>query len=193
MGIKISLRIWILIIFVVFSLISIMGLPPLFLKEGIVITSVDKDSSAFEQGLLSGQTITAIDSKKIDSLQDFATAMQGKYPSETSVKTIFTTDLGEITYFSKDSPNITVAEIPNSNIKTGLDLSGGARALIQAKDHKLSTSEVNDLVGVINNRLNVYGIADVKIIPVTDLSGGNFVLIEIPTTSLEKRSITVQA
>ena len=69
------------------------------------------------------------------------------------------------------------SSLPKSNIKTGLDLSGGSRALIKAKDRDLSASETNDLIAVINNRFNVYGIADIVILPVSDLDGNNFVFI----------------
>ena len=48
---KLTFRIWILIIVLILSLISIFGLPPSFLEKGILITGVEQNSSAFEQGL----------------------------------------------------------------------------------------------------------------------------------------------
>ena len=51
--------------------------------------------------------------------------------------------------------------------------------MIQAKDRKLSVQEVNDLVAITNNRVNVYGISDVKVSSVSDLAGNNFMLVEI--------------
>src|SRR3989344_2768969 len=107
---KLTFRIWILIIVLILSLISIFGLPPSFLEKGILITGVEKNS--------------------------------------------------EIIYFSKNVPEITFSNIPKTNLKAGLDISGGARALIQAQDKKLSTEEINDLVAITNNRFNVYGISD---------------------------------
>ena len=176
---KITWRIWVLIFVLLFSLIAVFGLPPVFLQKGIMITSVEANSSAFEMGLRQGQIIISIDGESITTLDDFTEIMKDKHLTEEKVKTVINTNEGEVILYSNESPEITVAEIPNTNIKTGLDLSGGARALGQAKDKQLSSAEVNDLIAVINNRLNVYGIADMNILPVTDLGGNNYVLIEI--------------
>ncbi len=176
---KLTWKIWMLILFIVASLIMIFGLPPKFMQEGVLITSVESNSSSFEAGLRQGQIITSVDGKSIETVMDYAEAVSFKIGSNQSQKTILNTNDGEIIIFTHGAPEITVSNIPKTNIKTGLDLSGGARALIKAQDHDLTSSEVNDLVGVLNNRLNVYGISDVKIVPVSDLSGNNFVLIEI--------------
>ena len=176
---KLSFKIWVLIIVVVLSLISIFGLPPTFFQKGVLITSVETNSTAFEQGLRQGQVIVAVDGNSIETLEEFSIAMQGKYLSEEKVKTTFQTKESEIILFSNEAPEITVSDIPKTNIKLGLDLAGGSRALIQAQDQKLSSAEMADLIDVVSNRLNVYGISDMKVLPVSDLSGNHFMLIEI--------------
>ena len=125
------------------------------------------------------QLIIAFDYSPIPVIEDFSGIITNKYSTGEKVKTIIETDAGEAIIFSEEVPAITVASIPKTNIKTGLDLAGGSRALIQAKDVKLSSSEIGDLIDVISNRLNVYGIADMNILPVSDLSGTNYMLIEI--------------
>ncbi|MBU0959660.1 MAG: preprotein translocase subunit SecD [Nanoarchaeota archaeon] len=170
-------KIWLLIIVLALSLISIFGIPSF--EKGIVVTSIEVNSTAFEQGLRQGQIITAIDDKPVSSLEDYSSIMGEKQFGEQSVKTIFKVQDVEIILFSPHLPNITVAEIPATNLKLGLDLAGGSRALIQAEGKKLSNDEVNDLVATVSNRLNVYGIADVNVVPVSDLSGNNFMLVEI--------------
>jgi preprotein translocase subunit SecD len=67
-----------------------------------------------------------------------------------------------------------------------LDLSGGARALIKADGKELSSDELNDLISVTEERLNVYGLNDVQIRPVRDLSGKNFMLVEIAGSTPEE-------
>jgi preprotein translocase subunit SecD len=176
---KIGFRLWVLIIVLALSLISIFGLPPTFLTKGVEITSVTQNSSAFEQGLKQGQIITAIDGISVDNINDFTTILQGKFPSSENVKTTITTKDSEYILFSNNFPDITVSEIPKTNIKTGLDLSGGSRALVQAKDTKLSAQEINDLISVTRNRLNVYGISDINVVPVSDLTGDHYMLVEI--------------
>ena len=179
MKFKFTWRIIVLILFILFSLIWIFGLPPAFLQKGVLIKSVDSNSTAFESGLRQGQFIQSIDGEKIRTLEDFTNIIKEKYPSKESKKAIFGTNQGQVIIYSNETPAITVSEIPKTNIKTGLDLSGGARALIQTKNQKLTKNEVNDLIDVISNRLNIYGIADMNIVPVTDLSGNNYILIEI--------------
>src|SRR3989344_192737 len=176
---KFTWKIWLLIVVLILSLLVISGFPTTFLSKGVLVTSVEKNSTAFEQGLRLGQIITYIDDKKINTLEDFSNVLAGKYNSNEDVKTIIKTKDSEIILFSKEPPQITISDIPKTNIKTGLDLSGGARALVEAKDKELSSSEVNDLVDITNNRLNEFGLSDIKVLPVSDLSGNHFMLVEV--------------
>ncbi len=180
---KFTWKIWILIIVVSLSLLSIF-ITPNFLQKGVLITSVASNSTAFEQGFRQGQVITEIDGQKVTSIEDFSKILQNKYPPIASnesepVKVIFKTADAEIIIFSAQAPNITVSRIKNTNIKLGLDLEGGSRALIKAENTKLTQTGANDLAEVIKNRLNVYGIEDMKIDPVSDLSGEYYIKIEI--------------
>jgi preprotein translocase subunit SecD len=178
MKIKLTWRIWLWLAVLLFALISIF-ITPHFLQKGILITSVEQNSSAFEQGLRQGQIISEIDGKKVENIEDFSKIINEKFPSSENIKTTLIVNEKEYTLYSKNAPEITVSEIQKTNIKTGLDLSGGARALVKAKDEKLTSEQVNDLVSVISNRFNVYGISDINVKPVIDLSGNSFILIEI--------------
>lgn len=178
MKLKLGFRIWMLIIILILSLISIF-ITPNFLQKGVLITSVKPNSTAFEQGLRQGQVIIEIDNHKVISLEDFTSALQGKYNSNASSKTIFKTPDTEIILYTKEAPDITVSEISKTNIKMGLDLAGGARALVKAEDKKLSSGEISDLVDITRNRLNEFGLTDLKVRPVSDLEGNHFMLIEI--------------
>ncbi|MEK6925742.1 MAG: hypothetical protein AABW50_00525 [Nanoarchaeota archaeon] len=174
---KLGFRIWFLII--VLFLASLAMAPWKSFDSGVVIKSVELNSSAFEQGLRQGQIIKSIDGKEVKNLDDFSIILEEKNYSQEKIKTIFLTSDGEILLFSDKKPEITVALLPKSNLKTGLDLSGGSRALVGAKDKELSSTEISELVDIISNRFNVYGIADVVVLPISDLRGNNFVLIEI--------------
>jgi preprotein translocase subunit SecD len=178
---KLSFRIWLFIIVLLISLLSIVVSPYGFtlFQKGVLITSVEQNSSAFESGLRQGQIITAIDGKPINNVSDFSNYISGKFPSEEDVKTVITTKDSQIILYSNNAPNITVSHIPKTSIKTGLDLAGGARALVQAQDKELSSSEINDLVSITKNRLNVYGLSDINVKAISDLSGKRFMLIEI--------------
>jgi len=178
MKIKFTWRIWLWIIFVLLSLIAIF-ITPHFMQNGVLITSVTKNSSAYEQGLRADQVITAVDGKVVTSTEEYTKILQEKFVSNESVKLAITTTDSEYIIYSNIAPQITVSNLPSTNLNLGLDLKGGARAMVQAEGHKLTSSEVNDLVSVVSNRLNVYGISDMSIRAVSDLSGNNYMLIEI--------------
>lgn len=179
MKIKLTWKIWILLIVVALSLISIFGLPPKFLDKGVLITSVEQNSSAFNEGLRKGQIIDSVDGQKVNSVDDYLRIISEKFPTEEKIKLIIATKDSQAVLFVNQSPEITIVNLPKTNIKTGLDLTGGSRALIKAKGVDLTTSEVNDLVDITRNRINVYGISDVKVLPVSDLDGNHFMLVEV--------------
>lgn len=175
---KLGIRVWVLIIALFLSLLSIA--PWKAFDDGVIIKTVEANSTAFNQGIKQGQIIQNIDGNTIDSLEDYSAIMNAKnFSNASSVKTIILTDQGEFILFSQTLPEITVSQLPSSNLKTGLDLSGGARAIVKAKDKELSSSEINDLISVVGNRFNVYGLADVQISSITDLEGNNFMMVEV--------------
>ena len=179
MKIKLTWRLWVLVVALVLSLFSIFGFSLNFFQEGVLITSINANSTAFEQGLKQGDIIIEIDGQKIKNLEDYSKIVQGKFNSNESVKTIIQTKNSEVILFSNKPIEITVSKIPLTNIKTGLDISGGARALLKAQDLELSSQDTEELARIIENRLNVYGIEDIKVDSISDLSGDNFVKIEI--------------
>lgn len=179
MNLKLTWRIWLLIIFLIFSLLAIFSFPPLFLSKGVEIQSVEPNSSAFNHGLRQGQIIKEIDGITINNLKDFTETIKTKTPTSEKIKTQILTNQGEFIIFSNTSLEITVSEVPKTNIKTGLDLTGGARAMVRAKNQELTSQELLDLIDVTRNRLNVYGLSDVKVLPVSDLNGNKYMLIEV--------------
>ena len=179
---KLGFRIWLLIVILIASLLSIFYTSSYgfaFFQKGVLITSVEQNSTAFESGLRQGQIITSIDGNVISNTSDFSYYIQQKFPSKKEIKIIITTKEGDMILYSKDAPDIIVSHIPKTSLKTGLDLAGGARALVQAEDKELSSDEMNDLVSITLNRFNAYGLLDIKVRPISDLSGKRFMLIEI--------------
>jgi len=176
---KLSWKIWTLIIVVLGSLLVIFW--PLIsdFSSGLEISFVEQNSTAYEQGLRQGQIITHIDGQQVTSLEDYQKVISLKFPSEEKIKLTLTTKSGEFILFDDKSPEIILKKTEKIRIKTGLDLSGGARALVVAEEHELTTFELNDLIDVTNERLNAYGLKDIIVKPQSDLFGKNKMLIEI--------------
>src|SRR3989344_6263688 len=124
---KMTLRIWVLIISLFLALLMI---SPTF-KEGVVIKSIDKDSKAFESGLRSGMLIKEINSNKISSLEDYSVAVSEFLKSGEEKRISVVTQDDSFIFLDSNLSSVTTAKLPKSNIKIGLDLSGGARALVK--------------------------------------------------------------
>ncbi|MEX0920614.1 MAG: PDZ domain-containing protein [Candidatus Pacearchaeota archaeon] len=172
-------KIWMLVIILILSLIGIFGIPPKFMQDGILVSGVEPNTEAFNKGLREGQIITEIDGQKIDSLDDFSEIMQGKFITNETISTTFTLKDSEVIVFTNEPPRITVSELTPTNLKLGLDLVGGARALVQAEGQDLSSEEARDLVDITQRRLNEFGITDISVRQVSDLEGNNFMLVEV--------------
>ncbi|HLC96297.1 MAG TPA: hypothetical protein VJH97_03180 [Candidatus Nanoarchaeia archaeon] len=84
-----------------------------------------------------------------------------------------------------DALGINVEEAPKTNIRKGLELQGGTRILLQPED-ELDKPDVDTLIGNMRERLNVYGLSDVKIVEAGDLSGNQFILVEIAGATEEE-------
>ena len=171
---KIGFKIWLLIAILI---ISILAISPSF-EKGILIRGVEQNSTSYESGLRTGMIIKSVNNQIVNTPEDYNNILNNLFPSSENIKLNIQTKDSEFILFINQSPEISVSSIPKTNIKTGLDLSGGARALVKPEG-KISQSELNDLVTITNNRLNAFGIADVSVRAVSDLSGDNFMLVEI--------------
>ncbi len=150
--------------------------------DGVVIKSIEKNSSGYEEGLRTGMVITSINGEKITNLEDYTQVIGGIFPTEKEKKVSITAGKEEIVFLTNETLKITVEEISRTNLKTGLDLSGGARALV-SPERKLTSNEMSDLISVTSNRLNVFGLSDITVRQVSDLQGDSYLLVEVAGAS----------
>ncbi|MEM4605423.1 MAG: hypothetical protein QW103_00075 [Candidatus Pacearchaeota archaeon] len=177
---KLTFKVYLFLFVFVFSCISIFSLPPLFLEKGVIVNFLDKNSSLYEQGLRPGSIIIEVNGKKINSLEEFNIEIFSLNNSKIEIKTKDSTIVGIFSY--EDFKKGTFSDLPKTRIKTGLDIQGGARALVKA-DVSLSDQQLDDLIAVSQQRFNVYGLTDVSIRKVSDFDGNNFMLVEIAGSS----------
>ena len=170
-------KIWLLIIVLI---LSILAIGPNFFGKGVVVKSVEPNSSAFNQGMRSGEIISSINSQTINNAQDYSNIISSIFTtgSNESKRIDIKTDKNDYVLLSSQVPNITIEDIPKSRIQTGLDLRGGARALVQP-DTVITDKQLDDLIQVSTNRFNVFGLSDVQISGVSDLSGNKYMLVEV--------------
>ncbi len=111
------------------------------------------------------------------SLENY-TFSEIKAKVESKAKLDIKTDKNEYTFFTAQDPGIVVSEIWPTRINAGLDLQGGARAIIKP-ERALTQQEMSSLIETVRYRLNVYGLSDVSVKDVSDLEGNRYLMIEL--------------
>ena len=104
--------------------------------------------------------------------------------NETVTKTVSVPKTKQISQ-GTDDIGLRVYEAPTTNIRKGLDLQGGTRVLLQP-EVKLSQYDLGILIDNMKERLNVYGLSDIVIRDAGDLSGNQYIVVEIAGATEEE-------
>ncbi|MEM2822274.1 MAG: site-2 protease family protein [Candidatus Pacearchaeota archaeon] len=174
---KIGIRIWLLIFLLVLSILAIN--PFLALKKGVMISEVSQNSSAQASGLKAGEVIKRINEIEINDIDDYSKAIEQIFANKTNkTKVSIETDKGSYAFLA-DKPDFIVKPLPKTRLRLGLELQGGSRALVVPQAETLSEQELENIISILNQRFNRYGISDVRISKAKDLQGKSYILIEI--------------
>lgn len=175
---KITIRIWILIIALFLAALMIFNWSTLF-ASGVEVRSIERNSTAYQKGIRQGTIIQEINSLKIESQEDYIEAISKAFTSGNETKITIKTDKETLIFLAKNLSEITVEPIPRTKVKTGLDLSGGTRAIIRPENFTANQAEIDDLVAITDQRLNAFGLNDITVRSAKDLEGNNFMIVEI--------------
>jgi preprotein translocase subunit SecD len=126
--------------------------------------------------------ITKINNIEIKNLEDYQEAIKPFYElkenqtirTEIKVRQLKESIIG--LYGTELINDLRINNIPSSKLKTGLDLRGGARAFIEIKG-EYNENDVNDVISVLEERLNAYGLTDLRIYKIQ--TSGQEILIGI--------------
>ena len=191
MRIKKIFKKWRVIILLLFILFSLMAINPQLDTKGVIIKAVNANSSAYNAGIISSsqnivptkyEKILYIDSSQIKNLEDYTKKIIS-IPDNTTFH--IKTNKQEYVLIKTKDIGLTVAPVPSSNIRKGLDLAGGTRVLVQAKE-KVTDQQRDDLIATMENRLNVYGLTDLKVKPVNGLLNEKYISIELAGATEEE-------
>ena len=169
-------RVWLLIVVLILSILAIA--PWGYFSSGVLIKSVEKNSSSFDQGIRAGEIIKSINGQPITDKLSYLNVTESIFTDNESKKLDIITNKNEYILLTNSSLGIAIDSVPKTKIQTGLDLRGGARALVQP-DMPITASQMEDLIQISTNRFNVFGLSDVQIKGVSDLSGNRFMLVEV--------------
>ena len=188
-------RVILLLVFLVFALVSLQ--PQIFGNEGVVIRSVVPESSAALAGIenpsakltpLGKEKILSINGEKINSMEEYFNNTAGVVANRTlrieTTKKVYTLQTKE-DISGKVDLGLRVQKAPTTNLRKGLDLEGGTRVVLQPEE-EVSDDDMESIIASLTERLNVFGLSDVVIRSAADLSGEQFIVIEIAGVTEEE-------
>ncbi len=191
MNLKKLFKNWRVIILLCFLLFAYITINPQPYREGVSIKYVEANSSASLAGIkipsdnlpdTKLELIDSINGEKVSNINDYNNILSSINDGD---KVKITTNEGIYNFLKHGDIGLIVKEAATSNIKKGLDLAGGTRVLLSPEE-KISDSDINDLISSMENRLNVYGLSDLKIKPSGDLFGNQYIVVEIAGASQEE-------
>ncbi len=188
MKIKLPPRIWVLIGAI---LLAVLFISPHPFHDGAAIVAVDSHSAASDAGM-KGPTATTppvmrerildLNGLPVNSIADYQKALDSVQPG-----TMVQVRTNKNSYVLNVSANITNPQNPlgirvtkpaTTNIREGLDLTGGARVLLRP-EHPVDKQTMDLVLANIQERLNVFGLSDVTVQQTSDFSGNQYVLVEV--------------
>lgn len=184
--IKMLLRDWKVLLMLFFVLLSIYLISPNPLVEGAAIRTVERNSSAEIAGILSSspntvprarEVIISINNNPVKDAESFYEQEQ-KLPANVTVQVKTNKRIYRLITKVPGDLGIDVYDAPSTNIRKGLDLQGGTRVLLKP-ERNLPANDLNILITNMLQRLNVFGLTDVVIRAAGDLSGNQFILVEV--------------
>ncbi len=120
--------------------------------------------------------IQEINGVKIESLEQLNELEKKLLPKQ---KLVIETNKARYGVLISGRPEISVRKARKSNIVKGLELAGGTRVLVRPVSNKtIEDSDIDKLIDVMEERLNLYGLTDVRFKTAT-VEGKKFILVEM--------------
>jgi len=183
---------WKIILFVIMLISSLLAIHPFSNTNGVMI-QVSRSPAI---GLDRGQVITSVNEFIVNNVSDFNQAVNSINPGDI-VRINYRVEVFPYVYETRsaypyiaDSINnktnigLVVSAVPSSNIKFGLEIEGGIKVLLKPNE-TLSTVQIENVVEVLGERLNLFGLKEVPINYVQDLSGNQYIRIEFAGSTEE--------
>jgi preprotein translocase subunit SecD len=177
-------RVVLLLVSLLFAVIAIK--PQILAEDTLTIKNVLPNSSSANAGIenppakltpLAKERIVSINGERTFSLEDFY-SLTKDIPSNITVRVETNKRIYTLLSKDEDSLGLRVGKTPTSNLRKGLDLEGGTRVLLKPQQ-SISTQDLETTIASLKERLNVFGLSDVVVRSASDLSGDDFILIEI--------------
>ncbi|MBI4017356.1 MAG: hypothetical protein HY366_00210 [Candidatus Aenigmarchaeota archaeon] len=173
-------RFWLFAIVFMMSVLSIGYSPG---KAGVVVSSVDA-SSPLAPFLQAGEPLYAINEVPVKTPGDVE-----RWKDYTGVMRVVHKNGLNLVNIEKPGLGIEVSPAPSTKLSLGMDLIGGTRVLLQPQYAEGTTQEeqsamADQIITTLQTRTNVYGLRELPIRQVRDVSGTTYVQIETAGATL---------
>ncbi len=177
---------WKVILLLIFLLFALVAIHPRFNVEGVAIRSVQPNSTASIVGVenpsakltpLQRERILSLNGEPVSSVEEYY-ALTSQVPVNQTVRLQTTKSTYSLIVPAHRDLGLKIYPAPHSNLRKGLDLEGGTRVLLEPET-AITPDELELTIASLTERLNVYGLSDVVVRSAADLTGKEFILIEI--------------
>lgn len=196
---------WRIIMLIIFLVLAVVAINPRPWYTGVSIKAVSEDSLAENAGMQNPVDISQINLERIVEINNveikdldnyyFELGKIGIFDTLLKIKTNQNTYFIDITNITRENDTLidlglSVSDVETTNIVKGLDLQGGTRVLLKPQE-KVSDEDMDLVIENMQQRLNVYGLANVVVRKSTDLppplgSGNQYILVELAGTNEEQ-------
>ena len=193
---------WRVILVFIVLLLAIVAIHPNPTVEGVAIRNVLANSSASSAGIesskptaspMSRERIISINNVQIKDISHYYEIINSLPPNATvQIKTNKKTHglltkpkISVTTLPETEDIGLVVYNAPTTNLRKGLDLQGGTRVLLEPEE-QIDKDNMGILLENMKTRLNVYGLNDIVVRESNDLSGNQYILVEIAGANEEE-------
>lgn len=190
-------KLWLLAILVVASVFAIHPFSP---TNGVMIEGV---RSPAPSSLKLGQRVISLNGEPVTDLASYQSIVSSLNPDDV-VRLEYAEEVIPYVYETKTAPaflagernnetsiGLIVGRVEGSNLDFGLEIVGGTKVLL-VPNGTLTPEDADNLVEVLKQRLNLFGLKEVPVNFVTDLSGNQYIRIEFAGASEEDVRILLE-
>jgi len=171
------------LILLFFLLCAVVAIYPAFGRDGVAIQTVEKDGGAYNSGIMvepgirptAKEVIKLIDNYPTKNLEDYYSVIE-KIEPNTTVRVETNKGVYRIDVDEEGELGLSVIEASSTNIRKGLDLSGGTRVVLRP-EYEVEEKILDEIVESLKLRLNTFGLSDIVVKKVT--TPEQYIVVEI--------------
>ena len=179
---------WRINLMIALLIISVIAIQPNFSSKGALITSVSLPASDF---ISKDMIITKVNNVLVNDSNDFNMIISEMNANDSleityKEKGLFKSEITTYPFLltmndNKSYSGISVSDLSFSNIEFGIDLVGGSKITLSPAE-PVTMEDLDNIKMILENRLNIYGFKEIPINILTDLTGNNYIKIELPSS-----------